>query len=163
MLRGWGPGGWNPRCIFSPKSKWTGLASLFPHWCWAAAVPVGWTRLQTCRRWSWWGTRRAEDLYIFCWDRLHKGISTSVVVEQEIEKGGEDKEDVESSWKSLVGGDGERGFSEVIIVFLLEEAVDLSNRVEGHGEQGEVVGGVNDYFELLREGFDLILIIDQLD
>ena len=70
---------------------------------------------------------------------------------------------MKSSRKSLVGGDGEGGFSDVIIVFLLEEAVDLSNRVEGYGKQGEVVGGVNDYFELLREGFDLILIIDQLD
>ena len=70
---------------------------------------------------------------------------------------------MKSSRKGLVGGDGERGFSEVVIIFLLEETVDLSNRVEGHGEQGEVVGSVNDYFELLREGFDLILIIDQLD
>lgn len=88
---------------------------------------------------------------------------TSVIVEQEVEEGNEDQEDVKSNRKGLIGGGCKCRLFDVIIIFFLDQPVNLSYSIEDNGEKGVIVGSIDDDFKFLRKSFDLMLMIDQFD
>lgn len=54
-------------------------------------------------------------------------------------------------------------FFPVLICHLLEHAVGLCRSEGQDNDEREVVGSIDDYQQLLREGFDLLLIVQQAD
>jgi hypothetical protein len=49
----------------------------------------------------------------------------------------------------------------LLLPLAADEGVDLCRCVGHHGDQGEVVRGIDDDQQLLREGFDLFLVVEE--
>lgn len=158
-LIGWAPFSWSRyyRSLPTPISK-----ECLPsecHWWKAWVEPNCSAKTLSCTLTSSLETKKVASLYIFGLKHLYKKIYTSIVIEQVVEKGLKDNEGMKSHDQRIVCCLCEVRFRRILLIFAGKKIIDPAHAIEEYDQYWKIICSINDDFEFLGKGFDLLLII----